>query len=131
LLDGYVDERHLDELLAGSRLVLLPYLDATQSGVGLRAVASGIPCIVTDEGALPDLVPGELGSFVIPSGDPEALAAAIVAHVDHDAALRAAFHAHAARHLDWPVVGRVLLDELRRLRLLSGGRAGGKEHARA
>jgi glycosyltransferase involved in cell wall biosynthesis len=122
LHDGYVTEHELDVLLGRATLVLLPYRDATQSGVGLRAVAAGVPCIVTGEGGLPDLVPPNLPSYVVPSGDARALAEAILEHLDHDELDRRAFHEHASQMFDWPVVGKQMVSELRRLNLIASDR---------
>lgn len=121
LLDGYVTEAAFDSLLGRATLVLLPYRDATQSGVGLRAIAQGIPCIVTDEGGLPDLIPAGAQSCVVPSNNSTAFATAIVANLDHDDMLRRAVQDHAARYFDWPVVGAATLKELERVGVVAPG----------
>lgn len=95
------------------RLVLLPYRDATQSGVGLQAVARGVPCVVSCAGALPELVQDSQPSLVVPPDDPRRLAEAIVANIDHDEVLRSAIYDHAAVHFAWPVVAQQLRSELR------------------
>jgi glycosyltransferase involved in cell wall biosynthesis len=121
LIEGYVSESDLDSLLDGVRLVLLPYKDATQSGVGLLAIARGIPCIVSDAGGLPELVRDSSASLVVPPDDPERLAAAIIAHVDHDQQLRTAVYDYAMHHFAWPVVARRLRSELERLGVSHSG----------
>ena len=118
LVDRYVSDEEVDALLAQATLMLIPYRDATQSGVGLLAIGRGVPCIVASEGGLPDLVPGSLESCVVPAGDPVALAAAILRHLDHGDDLRRTFHDHAARNFAWPIAGRILISELLRLRLV-------------
>ncbi len=45
LRDEYINDSDVDFLLNEVRLVLLPYKDATQSGVGVQAVARGVPCV--------------------------------------------------------------------------------------
>lgn len=112
LFGGYVPDEEVERLLRRARLLLLPYNDATQSGVGLLAIGSGVPCVVTAEGALPDLVPPGNDRFVVPSRDPSALAAAISACLDHDLRDRRAFLEHARRAFAWPIVGRELLTHL-------------------
>lgn len=113
--EEYITDPEVDSLLKGARLVLLPYKDATQSGVGLQAVAHGVPCVVSSAGALPDLVPDSLPGLVVPPDDPTRLADAIVAHIDHDEDLRKAIYDNAATHFAWPVVARQLRSELQRL----------------
>ena len=56
-------------------MLILPYLDATQSALVAAACAFGLPVIVTQVGALPEyVVAGETG-WSVPPGDPTALAA--------------------------------------------------------
>ena len=80
LLARYISEAEVDGVLAGASLVALPYTQASQSGVGLLAIAAGVPVVVSDLGALPELAYD--GSFVSAAGDPRALAEAILRHLD-------------------------------------------------
>jgi glycosyltransferase involved in cell wall biosynthesis len=115
--EEYIPDSELDCLLKDARLVLLPYKDATQSGVGLQAIARGVPCVVSHAGGLPELVPGSLGSLVVPPDDPKRLAESIAMHIDHDAHLRRRIYDHAATHFAWRVVAQELCIEMRRLGL--------------
>jgi glycosyltransferase involved in cell wall biosynthesis len=117
LRNEYIAESDIDVLLDDVRLVLLPYKDATQSGVGLRAVARGVPCVVSRAGGLPELVQDSSPSLVVPPDSPERLAEAIIAHIDHDEDLRKAIYDNAATHFAWPVVAQQLRSELQRLGL--------------
>ncbi len=117
LRDGYIPDAELDALLDRARLVLLPYRDATQSGVGLLAAARGIPCVVSEAGALPDLVPPGREERVVPIGDSPALRDAILSAITHGADDRQAAFTYAADHFDWPVVGQRTLRELRHVGL--------------
>ena len=101
---GYLPEDALDEEFARCSLVVLPYVQASQSGVGLLALARGIPALVTRVGSLPDLALDS--SFVVPPRDPAGLAEAILRHLDHDERLRAAVLAHARKTFAWDVVAR-------------------------
>jgi glycosyltransferase involved in cell wall biosynthesis len=115
--EEYVSEADVQALLGGTRLVLLPYKDATQSGVGLLAVARGVPCVVSSVGGLPELVPDSAPGLVVPPGDAPRLALAILANIDHDEDLRNATYQHAASQFAWPVAARRLRSELQRLGL--------------
>lgn len=121
LRNEYIAESDVDVLLDDVRLVLLPYKDATQSGVGLAAVARGIPCVVSRAGGLPELVEDSSPGLVVPPDDPQRLADAIIAHIDHDQDLRTALYDHAAAHFAWPVAAGELRSELRRLGLYASG----------
>ena len=118
VIDRYLTEQEVDDLFRQTTLLLLPYKDATQSGVGLAAIGRGLPCVVTAEGALPDLVPSEAGSCVVPSGDGDALAHAILENLSHDARLRMSFHDHAAAQFAWQAAGESMLAELTRVGIL-------------
>jgi glycosyltransferase involved in cell wall biosynthesis len=111
----YVTESDFDALLRGVRLVLLPYKDATQSGVGLHALERGVPCIVSSVGGLPELVENVRATLVVPADDPVRLAQAIVANVDHDEGLRRSIYDYTETHFAWPVVAQRLREETQRL----------------
>jgi glycosyltransferase involved in cell wall biosynthesis len=115
--EEYISNPDIVVLLEETRLVLLPYKDATQSGVGLQAVARGVPCVVTDTGGLPDLAPDSARSLVVPPNDPRRLADAIVEHINHGDQLRRAVYDHAARTLASPIAAQRLRVELRRFGL--------------
>jgi glycosyltransferase involved in cell wall biosynthesis len=65
-------------LFRGASVVTLPYVQASQSGVGSQAKAHGRPIVVTWTGELPRLVSDGSG-VVVPPSDPGALADATVA----------------------------------------------------
>jgi hypothetical protein len=115
LRNEYISEADFAALLGDVRLVLLPYKDATQSGVGLHAVERGIPCVVSSVGGLPELVGDTRSSLIVPADDPQRLAEAIAANIDHDEDLRQAIYDYAAAHFAWPVVAQRLRSEMARL----------------
>jgi glycosyltransferase involved in cell wall biosynthesis len=53
---GWIAEHDIAELFAGTRLVVLPYIEASQSGIIPLAEAAGIPILVTNVGGLPEQV---------------------------------------------------------------------------
>jgi glycosyltransferase involved in cell wall biosynthesis len=121
LRDEYIAESDIDILLDNVRLVLLPYKDASQSAVGLLAVARGVPCVVSRAGGLPELVQDSSPSLVVPPNDPKLLAEAIVRHIDHGEDLRRAIYDHAATNFAWSVAAQRLRSELVRLGLDGSG----------
>jgi glycosyltransferase involved in cell wall biosynthesis len=67
------------ELFRAADLAVLPYTSfASQSGVLHDAFGNHLPAIVTDVGALPASVRHSGGGWVVPRGDADALAAAMV-----------------------------------------------------
>lgn len=96
---GYVPEREVESLLATASLAVLPYTQASQSGVGVLAIASGVPVVVSRVGALPDLACD--ASYVVEAGDASGLAAAILHHLDDDVLARRAVLQHAHANFSW------------------------------
>ena len=59
-------------------LLVLPYLDATQSALIAAGCFFGLPVIATATGALPEYVEQGRTGWIVPPGDADALAAALV-----------------------------------------------------
>jgi len=72
---SFINDEDVGYYFSASDCVVQPYRNATQSGVTPLAYHFEIPMIVTNVGALPDLVPEELGLVCEPS--PEAIASAM------------------------------------------------------
>jgi len=76
-IDRFILDGEIRSLFEASDVVLLPYRDATQSGVVPLAYAFGRPVIATRVGALDEVVKdGETG-FLVPTSDPDAIAHAV------------------------------------------------------
>lgn len=76
----HVPEDDVSALFGESSCVVLPYHQASQSGVGSEAKRHGRPIVATKVGGLPDLVTPDCGE-VVPPGDAQALASAILSVV--------------------------------------------------
>ena len=59
-------------------VVVLPYIEASQSGVIPLAYAFGKPVVVTDVGSLAEVVENGKTGFIVPPNDPGKLAEAVV-----------------------------------------------------
>jgi starch synthase len=94
VIDEYVEEERAAALFRAASVVVLPYVDASISGVVLSAYAFGRPVVVTSVGMLPELVDEGRSGFVVPPRDADALAAAVV-RVLRDPGLAAELGAHA------------------------------------
>lgn len=73
----FIEDREVAELFLEADAVVLPYVEASQSGVLSLAAAFGRPVIATDVGELGVTVGVQGMGIVVPPGDAEAFAAAI------------------------------------------------------
>jgi glycosyltransferase involved in cell wall biosynthesis len=116
----HVPESTVPGLYNGATAVVLPYRQASQSGVGSLAKSYGRASIVTDEGGLPELVADGSG-IVVPSEDVGALANALIEVITEPGraeAMGAAASASAQAEFSWKAVGQATLDAYRRHGLL-------------
>jgi glycosyltransferase involved in cell wall biosynthesis len=118
----HVPEPEVAGLFARSTCVVLPYREASQSGVGSQAKQHGRGMVVTGVGGLPELVADGSGLVVAP-GDAHALGAAlsrVATEPDLAAALGEAAEAGAAAG-GWRTVAERTLSAYERFGLLAPG----------
>lgn len=72
------DDRRVVELFQWADVIVLPYIEASQSGVLQLAMAFCIPPVVTQVGGLPEVVTNGVSGLVVPPNDAKALADAII-----------------------------------------------------
>lgn len=96
LRPGYVDAADVPEMIRSARVVVTPYLRASQSGVIHLAYTHARPVVSTDVGDLSEAVrDGETG-LLVPPGDVSALAGALERLLlDPDLAARLGARGHA------------------------------------
>lgn len=87
---GYVPEENLPHLFAEADLLVLPYLEASQSGVIGHAMTAGLPVVATPVGALPEQIHGTAIGRTSIDTSPTAFAEAVVSSLSDPAAYRAA-----------------------------------------
>lgn len=105
----WVPDSKMAPIIAASRCLVLPYRDASQSGVLPLALAHGIPVIATSVGGLAaQIADGKSGFFVQP--DATALAAAMLRLREPSCYARLAQGAQAAGELrsDWSAHAQAL-----------------------
>lgn len=78
LIDRFVSSQEVAQMFTEASIVVLPYVEGTQSGVVSVALAFGKPAVVTSVGSLPEMVEDGVSGLVVPPRDPDALATAIV-----------------------------------------------------
>lgn len=77
LLNRFIRNEEVSELFNGADLVVLPYTEASQSGVIPIAYAHGKPVVVTSVGSLPEVVFNGKSGLIVEAGDHRPLAGAI------------------------------------------------------
>jgi glycosyltransferase involved in cell wall biosynthesis len=73
----FVDEAEIPPIFRAADLLVLPYLDAEHSGVLYTGLAFGKPLLLSEVGGFPEVAATGAGRLV-PAGDVDALAAALV-----------------------------------------------------
>lgn len=116
---GYLPQTELDRALSEATVAVFPYrAELDQSGALLQALGAGVPAVVYDVGGLGELVTAYAAGTVVPSGDVEALTAAIGGLLgDGDALTAARAGAERARdELTWTASARAHLELYEELR---------------
>jgi starch synthase len=78
VLNSYISDETRAELFAQASVVVLPYIDASQSGVIPIAYSFGKPVVATTVGGLPAMVDDGVTGYLVPPCDERALAEAVI-----------------------------------------------------
>jgi glycosyltransferase involved in cell wall biosynthesis len=109
LHEEFVSRARLHDFFERAQLVVLPYTDATQSGVAAMAMGFGRPVVATRVGSIPEMVrDGETG-VLVPPRDAAALADAVGALLTDPvryARLTASIAAACSTELGWDSIAR-------------------------
>ena len=109
LVDRRIDADEIPHLFARSSAVVLPYTDATQSGVAAMAFGFGRPVISTNVGGLPDVVCDGYNGLLVPPKDAEALAGAMAQLIENDGLrnrLTSGASDYGSTELSWDAIAR-------------------------
>jgi glycosyltransferase involved in cell wall biosynthesis len=125
ILNRWIPEAEIGRLFSQSDLLVLPYISASQSGVIPIAASFGMPVIATHTGGIPGQIEDGVSGWLVPPGDKDALAGAIlealgrpdVAH-QRGAALRARFESR----FNWEEIGQRVGESLRKAAQAGGRR---------
>ncbi len=116
VFNGFVPPRQIIDSIQEADCVILPYLNATQSGV-LAAAFAGRRCVIASEvGGLADVVEHMRNGILVPPADPQALADAVLrlaADPDLRARLRQGAERTATTRLNWDRISKDLFDAFR------------------
>lgn len=78
IINDYIPESAVPDLFTRATLVVLPYIEASQTGVIPIAYAFKRPVVATDVGALSDVIENRVTGIIVPPKDIESLSKAIV-----------------------------------------------------
>jgi glycosyltransferase involved in cell wall biosynthesis len=78
ILNRFIESAEIVQLFKRSTLSILPYIEASQSGVAALAYGMGTPVIASEIGGLPEVVRHEQDGLLVPPGNVRALADAII-----------------------------------------------------
>lgn len=82
MVDEYVNNEDVASYFGAADVVVLPYIEATQSGIVQIAYGCGTPVITTRVGGLPEAVEDGRTGLLVDPGSAEQLAAAIVRYYE-------------------------------------------------
>lgn len=111
--NGWISNEDRAELFSRASIVVLPYIEATQSGVIPVAYTHAKPVIATTVGGLPTQVDDGHTGFLVPPGDVEALAEKIVQLLeDKPLARRLGLNGKRKQETEWsgPVLARQMVE---------------------
>ncbi len=74
----YVPNEDVARVFRAADVLILPYLGASQSGVGRIALSNGLPVIASHVGGLAEAIEDKVTGLLFPAGDSDALADRIV-----------------------------------------------------
>jgi glycosyltransferase involved in cell wall biosynthesis len=84
LLNRYICNEELIQLITEAKFIVCPYLDATQSGVLMTAFALNTPVVATSVGAFPEYIREGVTGLLVPPGDHTRLAEKIKQALKND-----------------------------------------------
>lgn len=74
----FIPDEEVPSFFLRAKIVVLPYIEGTQTGIIPIAYAFKKPVVVTDVGSIPEVVENGKTGFIVPSKDSNALAEAII-----------------------------------------------------
>ncbi|WP_295772270.1 glycosyltransferase family 4 protein [uncultured Mucilaginibacter sp.] len=77
IINRYIDNDELVDLISRAKFIVCPYLDATQSGVLMTAFALNKTVIASDVGSFPEFITDNYNGLLVPPSNPALLATAI------------------------------------------------------
>ena len=82
IYNQYIPNDDMATYFCAADVVALPYLEATQSGVAQLAIGFEVPMVSTSVGGMPEVVRHNETGLIVPPGDSDAFAAALLRYFD-------------------------------------------------
>jgi glycosyltransferase involved in cell wall biosynthesis len=101
----YVPNEEISSIFDRADVLVLPYLNATQSAVARIALANGLPLIASRTGGLAEVVIENVNGLLFPAGDADALADQIVAFLTRKLGPEFSRNIHASSTVDRSIAG--------------------------
>ena len=115
VLNRFIEESEMHDLLGSHGSLVLPYLSATQSGPASLAIANAMPAIATRTGGLPEQIRDGSNGLIVTPGDATELAAAMRRVAEEDglaASMAQAAHDLLVSDYSWNTIGARLVSDL-------------------
>lgn len=84
IINEFIPDKKVAELFQRAKIVVFPYVEASQSGVIPIGYAFKKPVVVTNVGSIPEIVDDGVTGFIVPPKDSDALANAILRLLRND-----------------------------------------------
>ncbi|KAB8331471.1 glycosyltransferase family 4 protein [Scytonema tolypothrichoides VB-61278] len=78
IINDFIPEEDVAALFQRATISVLPYIEASQSGVAALSYGMGTPIVASDVGGLKEVIKHEKDGLLVPPGDVQALADAII-----------------------------------------------------
>lgn len=88
IYNRYITNEEAANFISNTKFVVCPYTDETQSGVALTAFAFGKPIIASDVGGFSDIIKNNGTGLLVPPGNTEKLAEAIISLLKNENLVR-------------------------------------------
>jgi glycosyltransferase involved in cell wall biosynthesis len=112
--NSFIADEELAKLVSECLFVVIPYTDATQSGVAMTAYAFNKPCIATNVGGLPEMVVDGLYGIIVPPRDSNSLANAMMELINNPDRIKLfsnnIFNDYQVGDKSWRKVAKDMLD---------------------